>query len=40
VRRNIFHGGQQLGYFTSKAEALEAIAKFEAANAANAEASK
>jgi hypothetical protein len=40
VRQNIFYRGERLGYFTSKAEALEAIAKFESANAANAEASK
>ena len=33
VRRNIFFHGERLGYYKSKAEALAAIAKFEAKNA-------
>jgi hypothetical protein len=30
VRRNIFHNGKRLGYYATEAEALAAIAKFEA----------
>jgi hypothetical protein len=32
VRQNIFHNGEQLGYYETEAEALEVIAKFQKAN--------
>jgi hypothetical protein len=32
VRQDIFYHGERLGYYATEAEALAAIAKFEAAN--------